>query len=250
RCSNFCPAYNTDKPLSPMHLIHDLRVEAVERGSLREKIRELEKAVAAQPPVHNGHGGNHGPSPLETELAALKKQDEDMPPMVGGRIKEETLWACTTCGACQEVCPVFIDHPEKIIQMRQNLVMLQEAAPPELARTYKNLERQNNPWGIDNGQRMAWAEGLGIKTIEENPNAEYLLWVGCMGAFDDRIKKSTRALCEVLGSAGRVLPGAGEKEDWAAEPPPGTSQQEPRQTTTAGNNAALDDREARKRELE
>ena len=218
RCSNFCPAYNTDKPLSPMHLIHDLRIEAVERGSLREKIRELEAAVAATPPAHNGHGGHHGPSPLEAELAALKKQDEDMPPMVGGRIKEETLWACTTCGACQEVCPVFIEHPEKIIQMRQNLVMLQEATPPELARTYKNLERQNNPWGIDNAQRMQWAEGLGVKTIEENPNAEYLLWVGCMGAFDDRIKKTTRALVEVLQSAQLDFAVLGEREGCSGDP--------------------------------
>src|SRR5262249_17194905 len=204
RCSNHCPAYNTDKPLSPMHLIHDLKVETPERGALREEIAALEQQLGG---AGNGHGGAghesaHGPSPLAALLAEKKKRLEEMPPLVGGRIKAETLWACTTCGACQEVCPVFIDHPEKIIQMRQNLVMLQEAAPTELVRTYKNLERQKNPWGIDNAKRMDWAQGLeGVRTIEDHPDAEYLLWIGCMGAFDDRIKKSTRALVEVLVSA-------------------------------------------------
>src|SRR5262249_21289056 len=121
RCSNFCPAYNTDKPLSPMHLIHDLRAEGVERASLREEIEKLEAQVAATPAAHapnghdNGHGGGHADADHHQDadqdqnqnqnlspaarLAALKAQLEAMPAMIGGRIREETLWACTTCGA-------------------------------------------------------------------------------------------------------------------------------------------------------
>jgi Fe-S oxidoreductase len=258
RCSNFCPAYNTDKPLSPMHLIHDLRVETVERGSLEERIAELEAQLGAQPGAHaagNGHSAGHGnghgaeaaaPSGPAAELGRLKAELEQMPPLVGGRIKTETLWACTTCGACQEVCPVFIEHPEKIIQMRQNLVMLQEAAPAELARTYKNLERQSNPWGIDNGKRMEWAAGLEVPTLEQNPNAEYLLWIGCMGAFDDRIKKSTRALVEVLKSAQLDFAVLGEREGCSGDPARRSGNEMLYQEEAKANIEALNEAKVRK----
>ena len=92
--------------------------------------------------------------------------------------------------------------PEKILQMRQNLVLVQEKVPPELARTFTNLERNGNPWGIGADKRMDWAEGLDVPTLDDKPDAEYLLWVGCAGAFDDRIKKQTRALVEVLREGG------------------------------------------------
>ena len=91
------------------------------------------------------------------------------------------------CGACQEACPVFIEHPAKILQMRQNLVLSQEKVPADLARTFRNIERNPNPWGIGADKRMEWAEGLGVPTIEEHPQPEYILWVGCAGAFDQRI---------------------------------------------------------------
>ena len=133
--------------------------------------------------------------------ATAAKIEEDIP-LIGGRTTEEVLWACTTCGACQEVCPVFIDHPEKILQMRQNLVLVQEKVPADLARTFTNLERNGNPWGIGADKRMDWAEGLGVPTLDDRPDAEYLLWVGCAGAFDDRIKKQTRALVEVMREGG------------------------------------------------
>jgi heterodisulfide reductase subunit C len=128
RCTNFCPAYNTGKPLSPMQVVHDLRDDLrfrmPDRGPLDVLLERFQ----------------HGESP-EAQRAEAEK------PLIGTRTTEETLWACTTCGACQEVCPVFIDHPEKIIQMRQNLVLVQEKTPPDLARTFTNLERNGNPWG-------------------------------------------------------------------------------------------------------
>ena len=178
RCSNFCPAFNTGKPLSPMQVIHDLRDDLKsrmpDRGPLDRAIERFQHGRAAA-------------ASAETVI-----------PLIGGRTTEDVLWACTTCGACQEVCPVFIDHPEKIIQMRQALVLVEEKVPSDLARTFKNLEQNGNPWGIGADKRMDWAAGKNVPTLDERPDAEYLLWVGCAGAYDDRIKKQTLALVEIL----------------------------------------------------
>src|SRR4051812_45264810 len=143
RCPNACPAYNTGKPLSPMHVIHDVRddlkAKMPDRGPLDELLDRFQHGAAK-----DGEGC----------------RDPQLP-MVGGRTKEETLWACTTCGACQQVCPVFIDQPTKIIEMRRNLVLVQEKVPSDLARTYKNLEQNGNPWGLGADKRMDWAAGKG-----------------------------------------------------------------------------------------
>ncbi|RMH38056.1 MAG: (Fe-S)-binding protein, partial [Deltaproteobacteria bacterium] len=155
---------------------------------------------------------------LADRVKAVKRELDEMEPMVGGRIQHDTLWACTTCGACQEVCPVFIEHPLKIIQMRQNLVLEQEATPGDLARTFRNIERQSNPWGISNGQRMDWADGLDVPTIEDNPNPEYLLWVGCAGAFDQRIQKQTKAMVKILKHAEVDFAVLGHEESCTGDP--------------------------------
>ena len=234
RCSNYCPAFNTDKPLSPMHLIHDLRDEMIERGTLKTKIAKLEAQVgdggggndahasSHDAPASNGHDGHDAHAsngnPLAALLDAAKKEWDELPPLVGGRIKDETLWACTTCGACQEVCPVFIDHPLKILQMRTHLVLTESRMPAELARTFTNLEKNSNPWGIAAEKRMEWAEGLDVPTVESNPNPEYLLFVGCAGAFDDRIKKTMRALVEVLHAAEVSFAVLGEQEQCSGDP--------------------------------
>src|SRR5690606_17277568 len=115
RCSNYCPAYNTGKNLSPMQLVHDIRYEMIDRDALFAGREELAERIA-------GAAGDERGA-LEARAAEVDRALEDMPLMAGGRIAEDTLWACTTCGACQEVCPVFIEHPLKIIQMRQNLVL-------------------------------------------------------------------------------------------------------------------------------
>ena len=204
RCSNFCPAYNTDKPLSPMHLIHDLKDEMAAR-------QKAALAKAAQPKTDGA----------EAKEGEGDKAGEELPPLIGGRIKEETLWSCTTCGACQEVCPVFIDHPLKIQQMKTSLVLNGEGIPVELQRTFQNLERRGNPWGAAD-DRMAWAEDLAFKvpTVgdEEGSEPEYLLFVGCAAAFDDRIKKSMRALVEVLHAAKVRFAVLGEKESCSGDP--------------------------------
>jgi Fe-S oxidoreductase len=199
RCTNFCPAYNTGKPLSPMQVIHDvrdeLRANMPDRGLLDTVIDRFQHGQGADP-----HAG-----------------DEKLQ-FIGGRTTEDVLWACTTCGACQEVCPVFIDHPEKIIQMRQNLVLVQEKVPPDLARTFTNLERNGNPWGIGADKRMDWAEGMDVPTLDDKPDAEYLLWVGCAGAFDDRIKKQTRALVDVMREGGVDFAVLGLEEGCTGDP--------------------------------
>ena len=223
RCSNYCPAYNTGKNLSPMQLVHDIRYEMLDRFALREKIEEQETSLASLEAYATEHGFDAAhPHPDvvfgREQLAQTKAELEGMPKMTGGRIAEDTLWACTTCGACQEVCPVFIEHPLKIIQMRQNLVLEQEKAPGELQRTYRNIERQSNPWGIANDQRMDWAKDLDVPTIEENPDPEYILWVGCAGAFDSRIIKQTRAMVKVLDTAGVDYAVLGHQEACTGDP--------------------------------
>jgi Fe-S oxidoreductase len=194
RCTNFCPAYNTGKPLSPMHVIHDVR------DDLRTRMPD------------------HGLLDVVIDRFQHGKVTDEVMPLIGGRTTEDVLWACTTCGACQEVCPVFIDHPEKIIQMRQNLVLVQEKVPPDLARTFTNLERNGNPWGIGADKRMDWAEGKNVPTLDDKPDAEYLLWVGCAGAYDDRIKKQTLALVDILREGGVDFAVLGLEEGCTGDP--------------------------------
>ncbi|MDB4958362.1 MAG: protein of unknown function cysteine-rich region domain protein, partial [Myxococcales bacterium] len=223
RCTNYCPAYNTGKNLSPMQLIHDIRYEMLDRVELRDKITELETSVGNLEEYSKSNGGDEAhPHPdlvfAREQLAKTKTELDTMPKMTGGRVQEDTLWACTTCGACQEVCPVFIEHPLKIIQMRQNLVLEQEKTPPELQRTYRNMERQSNPWGLPADSRMDWAKDLDVPTIEEVPDPEYILWVGCAGAFDSRIIKQTRAMVKVLNTAGVSYAVLGHSEACTGDP--------------------------------
>ena len=223
RCSNYCPAYATGKNLSPMQLVHDIRYEMLDRVQLGDKIEKLETDAAqlAEFSTSQGFDDAH-PHPdlvfANEQIAATKAELAAMPVMTGGRIAEDTLWACTTCGACQEVCPVFIEHPLKILQMRQNLVLEQDKTPPELQRTFRNMERQQNPWGIGNDQRMDWAQGLDVPLIEDNPDPEYILWVGCAGAFDARIIKQTKAMVKILNTAGVDYAVLGHQEACTGDP--------------------------------
>ena len=197
-----------------MHLIHDLRDEMLQRSALQQKLETIQKRL---------HRATQEKDlglieALQKDLAAIQKEMDSMPKLVGGRIKDETLWACTTCGACQEVCPVLIEHPLKIQQMKTHLVLSEGRVPKELARTFQNLERNSNPWGFSGDRRMDWAAGLSVRTLEENPDPEYLLFIGCAGAFDERIKKSMRALVEVLDAAQVSFAVLGKKEGCSGDP--------------------------------
>jgi Fe-S oxidoreductase len=122
--------------------------------------------------------------------------------IVGSVIHDDTLWACNTCRACEEACPPMIEYVDKIVDMRRHLVQEEARFPKELTRTFKNMETQSNPWGIDSEQRFEWAERMNVPTVADKPNAEFLYYVGCAGAFDDRNKKTTQAFVRILQKAG------------------------------------------------
>jgi Fe-S oxidoreductase len=180
RCYDICPTYVTGKPLSLKWMNDDLRhhLEA-ESGTL-----------------------------LRTGASSGEKQ------LVGDVIKPETLWACTTCRACEEVCPVSIEHVPRIIAMRQAQTMMHEAQPEEINTAYKGLERNGNPWGIGYDKRADWAQGLDIPILTEPPagNVDVVMWVGCMGAFDKRNQKIAQATAKLLRKAGITFAILGNAE--------------------------------------
>ncbi|HEY1851990.1 MAG TPA: (Fe-S)-binding protein [Candidatus Binataceae bacterium] len=178
RCSSNCPATATNKPLAPRQLLLDLRDYLFEHQN-----EVIEKRL------HPGNGDGAEPAEVGENI-------------VGSVIKDETLWACNTCRACEEACPPMIEYVDKIVDMRRHLVQEEARFPKELTRTFKNMETQSNPWGLDAGQRFEWAERMNVPTVADKPDAEFLYYVGCAGAFDDRNKKTTQAFVRVLQKAG------------------------------------------------
>ncbi|MHB9146342.1 MAG: (Fe-S)-binding protein [Symbiobacteriia bacterium] len=173
RCTSRCPANQTGKVLNPGQMIINMRDHMLERIT--------------------------GDGKVETTL-------------IGDVITEEALWQCTTCRACMEECPVANEHLPKIMDMRRYLVLTESKAPPELNSTFRNMEDKGNPWGQPKSDRAAWAEGLGISTMADNANVEYLYWVGCAGAYDARNQKVAKALVKVLQNAGVSFSILGNEE--------------------------------------
>ncbi len=208
RCQSQCPAWNTDKPLSPKLLIMNLRDHALAKapyllaGSEQERadLTEAERAEAERPLV-----------------GALAE---------GGVIDPDVLWSCTTCGACVEQCPVDIEHIDHIVDMRRCQVLVEgqfpEAANPMLV----NLEHAGDPWGLGSGARMEWAADLpfevpvvGADGAERIPDdVEYLFWVGCAGALDDKAQRTSRAVAQLLHDAGVSFMVLGEAETCTGDP--------------------------------
>jgi len=191
RCKEVCPAYVTDKPLNLFefndHLKHELLENAdniIQRSRLASTLAQCKDDGQAEK--------------LREQMAALNSEKQ----LIGDVIAEDTLWACTTCRACEEVCPVTIEHVPRIVAMRQGQTLMAEAYPKELNPALKGLERNGNPWGIGYDKRADWAEGLGVKTLAENADVDYLFWVGCAGSFDDRSKKVSRSIVAILQKAG------------------------------------------------
>jgi len=188
RCQDVCPAYLSGKPLSPKKLHQDIKEYWLERVSV---------VMAAKNAAKEGEE----PSIPEPEKA-----------MVGEVIDLHELWACTNCMACMEVCPVFNEHVPMITGMRQYKVLMEADFSPELQLTYRNMENNSNPWGIGTHLRAEWAKALGVKTMAEDSNVEYLFYVGCSGSFDDRGKKVTIAFAKLLKEAGVSFGILGEEE--------------------------------------
>ena len=187
RCQDNCPAHLSEKPLSPKLLIQDLKKHLLAVGpTLMQKRGDV--AADTQP------------------------AEPEAPTIPGSVISDDTLWACTSCRACVEHCPLCIEPLGKIVDMRRYLVLVESRFPPEAVTVFKNMETNSNPWGIGWSQRGDWAKELGVKKLSENPNAELLFWVGCSGAFDDRNKKVSVAFVKILQTAGVNFAILGEEE--------------------------------------
>lgn len=189
RCTYNCPAFLTGKTLSPRDIIWDLRQVVTKEGP------EVRKS---------------GEKPLETSL---------IQPVIGSAIKEEDLWSCTTCMACVEQCPVMIDHVEKIVDMRQSLVLNQGKAPRELIDLYRNLEQYKSPYNIDPATRADWAKDLGITDLSEKEEKfDVLFWVGCVQSFDRRNQEIAKSVVKILDAAGVKFAIMGKEESCTGDP--------------------------------
>ncbi len=166
RCTEACPAANTGKQLSPRKIIVDIRRRTEEKAPFM--------------------------------LAGIENQEIFSKTLVHNYIKDEELWACTTCNACVYECPVTIEHVDSIVDMRRNLVLMESNFPAEMNVVFKNIETNYTPWAFNSQDRANWAEGMDIKTMAEDPNCEILFWVGCAGSFDARYQKVTKSVAKLM----------------------------------------------------
>ena len=191
RCKEVCPTYTTDKPLN-LHEFNDkLKFELLDHADniiKRAKLAATLKSDSDAKQIEK----------TREKMAALNSKKR----LIGDVIAEDALWACTTCRACEEVCPVTIEHVPRIVAMRQGQTLMAEAYPKELNPALKGLERNFNPWGIGYDKRADWADGLDVKIMADDADVDYLLWVGCAGSFDDRSKKVSTSLVKILQRAG------------------------------------------------
>ena len=208
RCQSQCPAWNTEKPLSPKLLIMELRDHALAKApyllagsdEARAALPESVQAEAARP------------------LVGTKE--------AGGVIDPDVLWSCVTCGACVEQCPVDIEHVDHIVDMRRYQVLIESQFPQEAQTMLRNLERAGDPWGRGAKARLEWTAGLPfpVRVFGEDgqdtlpADVEYLFWVGCAGALDDRAKRTTRAVAELLHEAGVEFMVLGSGETCTGDP--------------------------------
>src|SRR5665647_3597912 len=182
RCQNVCPAWATGKSLSPKQLLLEVRDHAYDRSAAR------------------------------TEA------------LVGGIVDPEELWACTMCGACGQERPVDIEHLELISGLRRHETLMANEVPTELAGTLAKLEQRGNPWGLPSRNRMDWAKGLPFEVpvvgvdVDTAAELDYLFWVGCAGAYDDKARKTTRAVAELLHRAGVTFAVLGNAETCTGDP--------------------------------
>jgi len=203
RCNTVCPASNTGKPLFPKEIILGVK-EALFVDS-NEILGE------------NTLWSKLGVAGVKADKTPEEKAAHHEP-MVGGIISTDALWACTSCSACMEICPVSIEHVPTIIDMRRHLVMEESDFPPEVTSLFNNIERNFNPWEISNDKRAEWAAGLGIPLMSQNPDADVLYWVGCMGSFDQRNKKVATSVAKILLAAGVNFAILGP-EEWCTGDP-------------------------------
>ncbi len=224
RCSDNCPAYVTGKKLSPKHLTL----------ALRDHLYDTEQAMfGADDPVV-GHAPGRT---LEEKLVPGRESDgkEEIhtfpPPPADGYFVSETpvdlvpsivdpgvIWACTTCRACEEQCPVMISYVDKIVGMRREQMMIKNEFPPELAGAFNGMETNGNPWNLSAMDRAEWADGLDVPLLSDHPEAPVLYWVGCAASYDDRAKKVARSVARLLEHAGVDFAILGTEETCTGDP--------------------------------
>jgi len=224
RCSDNCPAHKTGKILSPKHFtlalrdhMYDHEVELVER-EMRWGPGLEGAAAAAEGEVDAGKLAEEVELRADVREGAKRPvayQPVNLAPEV---VHPDVLWACTTCRACEEQCPVLISYVDKIVDMRRNLVMVRNEFPHELQKPFQAMEVNGNPWNLSRMDRSAWSDGLDIKTFAEKPDAQVLYWVGCAASYDDRAKKIARATARLLKAAGVDFAILGQEESCTGDP--------------------------------
>ncbi len=212
RCQSQCPAWNTEKPLSPKLLITALRDHAYAKSDGDEA--HTERAL-----IGSGTKGESGGT-AGTDVLDYFYNPEDAPFV----IDEDVLWNCTSCGACVQQCPVDIEHVDHIMDMRRYQVLVESNFPAELNQLFKGLENKGNPWNMSSTARMDWAKGLDFdvpvvgEDLDSLESVDWLFWVGCAGAYEDRAKKTTRAVAELLDLAGISFGVLGNGETCTGDP--------------------------------
>jgi Fe-S oxidoreductase len=185
RCTDQCPAHATGKSLSPKSIMVGLRQQLETVGP-----------ILLKDPAHR--------TPEETERLEL--------PLAGGVFSPDDLWACTTCGACVEACPVFDEHVVKIVGMRRHLVLTQGDIPSDAQMFFRNVENSGNPWGLGVDKRQQFAAAMGIKDVSRGDTAEVIYWMGCAATFDDRARKVAEATVRLMQQAGIDVGVLGARE--------------------------------------
>jgi len=168
RCEEQCPADMTGKPLSPKRLIHDFKLDLFDHSA-----------------------------------KLLNGESESVAPLLreGSPVTNDVLWSCTTCRACEDICPVDIQHLDIVLEARKHQVLMESNFPPEMQETFNNLENQSNPWGFSSDTRGDWCQDLDVPLLTDHPDADILYYVGCAGSFDDRGIQISRAIVNVLKKA-------------------------------------------------
>ena len=230
RCQSQCPAWTTGKPLSPKLMIMNLRDHLWAKAPyiLAGGDEMSDEARAALSPETLAE--------MERPLVGSRAEDphadtdgytvDGHRSSIGAVIDEEALWSCTTCGACVQQCPVDIEHIDHFVDMRRHQVMIETSFPSELNGLFKNIENKGNPWGMNASNRNSWIEEVdfdvrvfGMNDEEAIPDdVDYLFWVGCAGAFEDRAKRTTKAVAELLTTAGVQFMVLGEGETCSGDP--------------------------------
>jgi len=190
RCQDHCPAYLTEKPLSPKDIINDLK----------------------------DHMHRRGPQILDARIKGTNP--EEASPLINSVIAEDVLWACTTCRSCIDHCPVFVEHVDKILDMRRYQVLMESKFPEELTAAFRGLEKNSNPWGLGYDARADWAGELDVPIMSETGEKEidYLFFVGCIRSYDDRNKKVAVAMTRILNHLGIKFAILGTEEGCCGDP--------------------------------